>query len=223
MKEQTSVVNPAVGTLKQTISKTGAMIRKASLRMFAFIFLISMSLPNMAFVQDEIVHIQKNQHLAVHPAQDPIKDSCCNFEKSGQARFRQKPVVVVMPSAEMIRRADNEVNRNLIVSLREQPVVIGLNPGRSADVEIDGQFRAETSISILMDPASDISVNENFELENISFVHKKYFLNADTSIDAAFREENQPMPLLTLPDNAQYGKADEEIMGQSQVNEADRS
>lgn len=211
MKKQTSTVKPEAGTLKQQISRTGSVIRKASLRIFAFLFLLSMSLPNRAFVQDEIAHVHKSMDITPFAENNLLKDSCCTLEKPGGAKFRESAVWVMMPSEEMIRKADNEAIRNLVFSLREQRSKPDVEATRKGDEEIDARFREETRISLLPEEVSDLEMDEAFRAENILLNLDNSVSCADEFMDAAFRSENAALPRIQLPGIDQLNRSDDEI------------
>jgi hypothetical protein len=209
MKPKIRTVNPKAGTLKLKNEAVWNIAKNVSKNLIAFILMLGLTLTNMAFVQEDDSLGKGSTTLGDATATTINKaDTCCITEKGKTAVIDRKNVKLLLPSSEMIRKADSEVYVNLYASLKEHKNLyfteLMLN---KADNENVWNFKSETSGKVSM-PAmnavsdADETVNASFIAENkgIVVVTGKSVAAADEDINSRFIAENEgiKMPLQSL-------------------------
>lgn len=157
-------VTPKAGTLKQT---SWNLLQNVSTKLIASVLMLAI----IAVTPVSLVAGIKNG------------DSCC---KTSKADF-PKNVYLTLPSSEMVKRADSEMNRNLYKSLRESKITKFAKLFAAADSEINWIFKGETTVTSFSAVNADESMNNNFAAENIS---RTFAALADTDINDIFIAEN---------------------------------
>jgi hypothetical protein len=165
MRQKMNQVTPKAGTLKQ---KGWNLLQNVSTKLIASVLMLAV----IALTPVSLMAGMKNG------------DSCCKTSKS--IDFPKK-VYLELPSTELVKRADSEMNTNLYKSLRESKISKFVKAFAANDTEINRSFVSETSVSGFSAAQSDDFVNTNFAAENISFAVLK---NADVDMDHIFTAEN---------------------------------
>ena len=209
MKQEQSTVIPQEGTLKQKKNKTHNS-NSGIWKIFLIVFLSSVSFPNLAYVQGDIVLQKHGAISSVAMPNDTSRFVCCGDEKSFDG-IRGNVQLLKMPTAEMIAKADLELKGNLIHSLSPVRISIPIHGLTSSDAVMHEQFVSETSISLVFNADSDEQIDNDFRaahiITNMPGLHSK----ADREMDANFREEHLSGKLITLPASIRYVIADQEI------------
>lgn len=102
-------------------------------------------------------------------------------------------VKISTPSRSMIRKADREIQMNMNQMIKElNSFQIAINETNSGDMEINGQFNHEYTISPDWEnfENGDISLTTQFQAENINLQLSKYLLHADNLIFKQFYLNN---------------------------------
>jgi hypothetical protein len=191
MTRKNRTVNPQAGTLKQENRALRTNIKSMTVKLIAFALFILVSIPNMSFVQDDTftAAVESRNPLNLH---NTNPDSCCVIEKPG-IKTRKGVVKLVIPSLEMIRKSDSEANSNLAYSLKENKLK-ALKPWIvKSDLEINNQFRKETSIPVagnLHVQHADTKINHLFAAENIKVNDVSAIQRADADIQDLFLAEH---------------------------------
>lgn len=164
MKQKMNQVTPKAGTLKQT---SWNLLQNVSTKLIASVLMLAV----IALTPVSLVAGIKNG------------DSCC---KTSKADFPRN-VYLTLPSSEMVKRADSEMNRNLYKSLKESKITRFAKLFAAADSEINWIFKGETTVTSFSAVNADESMNTNFAAENIS---RTFAVLADTDINDIFTAEN---------------------------------
>jgi hypothetical protein len=204
MKQKMNQVTPKAGTLKQT---KWNVLQNASTKLIASVLMLAV----IALTPVSLFAGMKNG------------DSCC---KKGKVDF-PKNVLLTLPSSEMVKKADSEMNRNLYRSLRESKIARFAKLFAVADSEINWIFKTETTVSRFSSMEADEAMSNGFAAENISVTfagHADNDINdiftaehkgiqaswvsalADDHINTLFSAEN-----INMPGSSAYSNADQEI------------
>lgn len=209
MKQADLTVILQEGTLKQKKNKTNST-NNGIWKLFLIVFLASVSFPNPAFVQGDIV-LQKNIAVsAVETANDNPRFNCCGDEK-GNDGIKGNARLLKMPTVEMIAMADMEVNGNLMHSLSPVRINMPLQMLVSSDEVMHRQFVSETSISMVFKADSDDQIDNEFRASHINTTMPGLLIEADRDMDANFREEHLSSMLIPMPASSWYISADLEM------------
>jgi hypothetical protein len=164
MKQKMNQVTPKAGTLKQT---SWNLLQNVSTKLIASVLMLAV----IALTPVSLIAGIKNG------------DSCCKTSKTDFPRN----VFLTLPSSEMVKRADSEMNRNLYTSLRESKITRFAKLFAAADSEINMVFKGETTVTSFSALIADESMNTNFAAENIS---RTFAVHADTDINDIFTAEH---------------------------------
>jgi hypothetical protein len=164
MKQKMNQVTPKAGTLKQT---SWNLLQNVSTKLIASVLMLAV----IALTPVSLMAGMKNG------------DSCC---KTSKKDFPGN-VFLTLPSTEMVKKADSEINRNLYRSLRESKITRFATVFALADAEINRIFRNEYSVTSFPTVISDEFMNVNFAAENIS---RALAVSADTDMNDIFTVEN---------------------------------
>ncbi|HSF44366.1 MAG TPA: hypothetical protein VLA58_00095, partial [Chitinophagaceae bacterium] len=196
-------VTPKAGTLKQ---KSWNLLQNVSTKLIASVLMLAVIALTPVSLMAEMKH----------------GDSCCKTSKTVDF---PKGVYLTMPSSEMVKRADSEMNRNLYRSLRESKISKLAKWFAAADEEMNGKFKGETTISGIIALNADETANIFFAAENLSItlsddenIHALFIAEhvgiqsswgtgiSDDQMNTAFSAEN-----ITMPGNETFSAADLEI------------
>jgi hypothetical protein len=205
MKQKMNQVTPKAGTLKQTSWK---LLQNVSTKLIASVLMLAV----IALTPVSLIAGIKNG------------DTCC---KTSKAVDFPKNVSLILPSSEMVKKADSEMNRNLYKSLRESKINRFAKLFAAADAEINWIFKGETTVSSFSAVDADETMISNFAAEHIS---RTFAANADTDINDIFTAENVGIKgswasvnaddqintlfnaeNINMPGQDSFGKADQEI------------
>lgn len=205
MKQKMNQVTPKAGTLKQ---KSWNVLQNVSTKLIASVLMLAVIALTPVSLVAEMKH----------------GDSCCKTSKTIDF---PKGVYLTLPSTEMVKRADSEMNRNLFRSLRESKISRFAKLFAAADAEINWIFRSETTVSGFSAQNADETTNSLFAAENLEtsiaknadadindlFIAEEVGINgiwnsavSDEQINTAFSAEN-----IKLPGNETVSTADLEI------------
>ncbi len=166
MKQKMNQVTPKAGTLKQTSWK---LLQNVSTKLIASVLMLAV----IALTPVSLIAGIKNG------------DSCC---KTSKVADFPKNVNLTLPSTEMVKKADSEMNRNLYKSLRESKITRFAKLFAAADAEINWIFKGETTVSSFPAVHADETMSANFAAEHIS---RTFAVNADADINDIFIAENE--------------------------------
>ncbi len=182
-------VNPKAGALRQKkcaiLNQTGDI----PARMIAFMFSIVLftAQPGAAWAADSD---GVNKGGWYNESTGDSTDPCCELERKGPGKPRVRPIHIPQPTEKAFRLADNEVTRNMNLSLREKPDFISSPDFEASDLEIDGLFLRDTRVQPLDYKDADDKIDSDFRAENIQMPAMGIFLQLDSLMDARFRSEN---------------------------------
>lgn len=194
MKTTIKKVNPKAGTLKLM---NDAVWNNVSRKLIAFILMLGLTLT--AFVQEDDSLGKGTNHQGGATATTINRaDTCCLTDKGKTAVSGRKAVKLVLPSVEMVRKADSESFMNLFTSASEQNTYMEPWMVNLADVEIKSNFDSEVNYKVSI-PATfqlhnaDETVNASFVVENIGIgkVASTMIQTADDEMNAGFVAENE--------------------------------
>jgi hypothetical protein len=204
MKQKMNQVTPKAGTLKQT-NEIQNVLRK----LIASVLMLAVLTMNPGSLM----------------AGSVTGDSCC--EKARKTMNISGAMLVDLPSAEMLKRADSEMTVNLYKSLRESKVRKFAHLFAMSDARVNASFVSETTLPAPMTAQADESMNLRFPAENLSqplaadadsdmndmFIAIEAGIDqsgdvatADDQVDTQFNAEN-----LAIPGISHYATADLEI------------
>ncbi len=212
MNPKIKTVNPKAGTLKLNKNAVWNNAKTVSRKMIAFVLMLGFT--NLAFVQEDD-SLAKGTTLGGATATTINKaDTCCAAEK-GKTKVDRKKVNLVLPSTDMLLKADNEVYVNLYASLRGANSYITALMLKQADGEIRGNFETEVHGKVSVPQMSslanaDETVNSSFIAENIgiSGAAANMIQSADEEMNSRFIAENEG---IRIPMQSITASADREI------------
>lgn len=163
MKQMMNKVNPKAGTLKQT----NETLQNVSRKLIAFVLMLALV-------------AQPGSSIA----SEKSSDSCCSTEKKNKVAEIVRVVKLGLPSSESVKKADNEMNRNMYRSLKESKVAMYAKGFERSDAEMNRNFKLEYSISTPVARVADEQVSNNFLAENLLI--SQDVKQADEIMDAVF-------------------------------------
>jgi hypothetical protein len=166
--------------------------------------MLGLTLTNLASIQEDDTLGKGSSNPAGATATTINKaDTCCATEKGKTFPIERKSVKVVLPSVDMVRKADSEAFANLFASLSGQnnyvtPLMINL-----ADVEIKSNFDSQAYDRVSLPAKSalinaDETVHASFVAENIGITNGVASkVQSDDVMNANFIMENQGVNMQT--------------------------
>ena len=189
MKQKTNNVNPKTGTLKTKIGAFSGVLGNTVMKAAAPLFLV-------ASVSAGTVQARKADTIgsyAVASTHSEGFNDSSQLEGNGPGKPRMRPVQIMLPSPKAVRLADYEVTRNMINSLVQPAIPAYKVAFNAADNDIHSLFLSETRVFVSPFESSDEEIDGLFRIENLDMSAISDAAEADLSIDAAFRAENETL------------------------------
>ncbi|WP_336514008.1 hypothetical protein [Pollutibacter soli] len=190
MKRKMEKVTPKAGTLKQAnqLMRTG---KSLSGKLSAFVLMASMAFSTMSFVQDDDT-LNKSAALTNVDKTEKTEDCCSTAKPAAKRNERNVYRLYNLPSAEMIRKSDNEAYTNLRHSLTESKLKALAMLISESDRAINNEFKKETTVDMsntFSSNSADEMIGDQFKAENITVIGAEAGNNADVDMNDVFTAE----------------------------------